>query len=175
MEKEEKLFENKTTYTKEMYIDFLKFHNKKYNFTYLAYTVIWFIILFACIVYSISSNLRLQAIVITIILLSFVIYRFARPKIIVDKELKSEKISDNNTNLFTFYKNYMRIQNKNGKFDYKYLMIRKAFETEDSFYLYVSKENAFLISKNTFSLGTAEDFSKFAKSKFGIKYKLCKK
>ena len=174
MEKENKLFENKTTYTQDMYIDFIKFHNKKYNFTYLAYTIIWSIILFSCIIYCFSYNMKIQSIVIIIILISFVIYRFARPKMVVDKELKSDKVGKNNINVFSFFPKYMEIKNKNGKFNYKYLMIRKVFETKDAFYLYVTRENAFLISKNTFSLGTAEDFSKFAKSKFGMKYKLDK-
>ncbi len=174
MENEDKLFENKTTYTQNMYIDFLKFHNKRYNFTYMTYTIIWSIILLSCIIYCFSYNMRLQGVIITIILLSFVIYRFARPQMIVDKELKSDKLGDNNINVFTFYKKYMEIKNKNGKFKYNYFMIRKVFETKDSFYLYVTKENAFLISKKAFSLGTSEDFSKFAKLKFGMKYKFCK-
>ena len=174
MEKSNKLFENETTYTQNMYIDFVNFHNKRYNFSYILYTIIWFIILFSCIVYCFSCNMRLQGVVITIILLSFIIYRFVRPKMLVNKELKSDKVGKNNINVFTFYPKHMEIKNKNGKFTYNYFMIRRAFETKENFYLYVTKENAFLISKKTFSLGTAEEFSKFAKSKFGLRYKFYK-
>ena len=36
---------------------------------------------------------------------------------------------------------------------------------------YVTKENAFIISKKTFSFGTAEDFSTFIKNKCKMKFK----
>ena len=50
-------------------------------------------------------------------------------------------------------------------------MLHKVYETSDFFYLYVTRENAFLISKNTFSLGNKEDFSKFLKNKCKLKYR----
>lgn len=58
-----------------------------------------------------------------------------------------------------------------GSFRYKYFMLHKVYETSDFFYLYVTRENAFLISKNTFSLGNKEDFSKFLKNKCKLKYR----
>lgn len=169
----DKLFVNKTTYSQETYIDFLKFHNKKFNLSYIMYTMFWSFMFLLCIILSFSSNMRLQGVLITIILVIFIIYRFARPKMIVEKEMSSEKISTNNTNTFTFYNNIISISNKNGKFSYKYFMFRKIFETSDFFYLYVSKENAFLINKNSFSLGNAEDFAIFLKRKCPLKYKKC--
>ena len=53
-------------------------------------------------------------------------------------------------------------------------MLHKIYETPDFFYLYITRENAFLVSKDSFSLGTKEDFSKFLKNKCRLKYK-CKK
>ena len=41
----------------------------------------------------------------------------------------------------------------------------KVFETKDYFYLYIDDENAVLVSKNGFKLGTAEEFSEFIKKK----------
>lgn len=171
--KEKKLFVNKTTYTTDTYVDFLKFHNKKYNLSYIAYTIFWAMLFLFCIIIAFGSKMRLQGVSITIILVAFIIYRILRPKMIVNKEMKSEKISDNNTNTFIFYKSQIEISNKNGKFNYKYANFRKVFETKDFFYLYVTREDAFLVSKSKFSLGNSEDFSNFIKNKCKLKYKLC--
>ena len=90
---------------------------------------------------------------------------------IISKELQSEKVSDNNTNTFSFYDKNFNIENKNGKFTYRYFMLRKVFSTPNYFYLYVTKENAFLISKSAFSLGDEKSFDAFIKSKCSLKYK----
>lgn len=167
----EKLFENKTTYNKDTYLMFLKFHAKTYNLTYILYTVFWIALLLLCIYLSFSNNSRIQGVILTIALLVFIFYRFYHPKMLVKKDLESDKISDNNINDFTFFSKNFTIQNKNGSFYYRYFMLRKVFETEDFFYLYVTKENAFILDKSTFSLGTTEEFSKFIKDKCKLKYK----
>ena len=167
----EKLFENKTTYTTEMYVEFLKFHNKKYNPSYIAYTVFWAFLFVLCIMLSFNSGNRLQGVVMTIVLICFLIYRFVRPQVIVNREMNSDKLSEQVTNTFSFYDKNFRVKNANGKFDYKYSSLRKIFETDTFFYLYVTRENAFLISKAAFSLGTPDSFSKFIKSKCGFKFK----
>lgn len=167
-----KLFENTTTYTANAYIQFLRFHNKNNNVSYMAYTIFWSFILLVCIILAFGSNARLQGVAITIILICFVIYRLAHPKMVVDKEFKSDKFSDNNTNTFSFYDKEFEVSNKNGKFNYKYFMLHKIYETPEYFYLYVSKENAFLVSKYTFSLGNAKEFATFMKVKCGSRYKV---
>ena len=167
----EKLFENKTTYTKDVYFNFLEFHNKKFNFSYMLYTIVWSMILFLCIYLAFSTGNRIQGVIITMILVGFIIYRIFNPRRIVDKELNSDKISTNNTNTFSFFEKNFEVKNNNGSFIYKYFMLKKIFETDDYFYLYVTRENAFLLSKKTFSLGTSEEFSKFLKKKCGFKFK----
>lgn len=169
-----KLFENTTTYTQETYMEFVNFHNKKYNPSYIAYTVFWSFLLLLCIILAFGSGARIQGVVITIILITFIIYRLVRPKLAVEKELESDKISAKNSNTFSFYDKEFVISNKKGKFNFRYFMLHKIFETPSYFYLYVSKENAFLLSKMSFSLGTSEEFSKFIKSKCSLKYRLQK-
>ena len=166
-----KLFVNKSVYTSEVYAEFLRFHNRRYNFSYWAYTVIWAIVLFFCIIVAFGSQMRIQGVLITAILVCFVGYRVIRPKFIVERELKSDKVSEKSANTFSFYDSRIGIANANGKFSYKYIMLRRVFETDSFFYLYVSKENAFLIDKKGFSLGTAEEFSRFIRNKCKFKYK----
>lgn len=170
----EKLFENKTTYTKDTYMEFLRFHAKTYNLSYTLYTVFWAIIFILCVYAAFDSGNRMQGVIITVILIGFVTYRLYRPKRVVENELKSDKVSNNNTNTFSFYNNNFLVENNNGSFSFRYFMLRRIFETDDFFYLYVSKENAFLVSKKSFTFGTAEDFSKFIKKKCAFKYKLKK-
>ena len=167
----EKLFENKTTYTKETYLDFLKFHNRKFNFSYMLYTVVWSMVLLLCIYLAFASKNRIQGVIVTIILAGFIIYRICRPKKVVNKELNSDKVSTNNINVFSFFDKNFEVKNQNGSFIYKYFMLKKIYETDTFFYLYVTRENAFLISKKTFSLGSADDFSKFLKKKCGFRFK----
>ncbi len=109
----DKLFENKTTYNKDVYIEFLKFHNKTFNFSYTLYTIFWIFLLALCIYLSFGSNRRFQGVVLTIALACFIIYRFYHPKSIVNKELKSDKIADNSTNTFSFYDNNFEVENNN--------------------------------------------------------------
>ena len=68
---------------------------------------------------------------------------------------------------FTFYKFYFSV----GKKTFPYMRLYKVFETKDYFYLYIDDENAVLVSKNGFKLGTAEEFSEFIKKKCFFKYK----
>lgn len=170
--KSNKLFVNKTTNTKEAYIEFLKFHGKTFNLAYIAYTVLWTFLFILCIILAFSSGARLQGVGMTIILIIFLSYRFLRPKMIVKNELESDKVSPTSTNTYSFYENNFMIKNKNGVFTYKYFTIRKVYETSNYFYLYVSKENAFLLSKQTFSLGNAKTFAQFMKKKCVLKYKV---
>ena len=53
----------------------------------------------------------------------------------------------------------------------RYFKLYKIFETTDFFYLYIDKEHAFLIDKNGFTFGSAEEFSKFIHKKCLFKYK----
>ena len=45
------------------------------------------------------------------------------------------------------------------------------FETEDFFYLYITKEHAALVNKKGFKIGDSDSFSEFIKNKCKFKYK----
>lgn len=166
-----KLFINKTAYTEETYMDFVMFHNKTYNLSYLLYTLFWTILLALCSYLLFSTHNPLQGTVFILIIIAFLYYRIYRPKLTVRKELKSEKVSSNNTNTFIIYDKIFRIKNSNGSFDFRYFNLHRIFETQHYFYLYVDRENAFILSKEGFTLGTAKAFSKFIKNKCKLKYR----
>ena len=87
-----KIFINKTTNTEEAYMDFLSFHSKTFNLIYLSYTVFWAFLFLLCIILAFGSGLRLQGVTFTILLITFILYRIIRPKLVTNKELKSDKI-----------------------------------------------------------------------------------
>ena len=167
-----KLFENETQYSTNDYVQFLRFHGKKFNFSYVTYTLFWGSLLFLCLILAFGTGARLQGVSITIVLILFIGYRFARPRMIVNNELNSDKFGDSNVNTFSFYEKEFEVLNKNGSFNYKYFMLYRIYETRDFFYLYVTKENAFLVSKYAFSLGTERDFAAFMKVRCKSKYKI---
>lgn len=170
-DKQKALFKNKTTYTQDIYVEFLQFHSKTYSFSYTLYTVFWALLLLLCMYLSFGSGNFFQGTVLTLGLIVFILYRVYHPKNIVKKEKESDKFTNNNTNTFKFFDKNFEVKNNNGSFVFKYFMLHRIFETKDFFYLYVNRENAFLVSKSAFSLGTSDDFSKFIKKKCGIKFK----
>lgn len=170
-DKQKVLFKNSTTYTKDIYVEFLKFHSKTYSFSYILYTVFWTALLLLCMYLSFGIGNIFQGTVLTLGLILFILYRVYRPKRLIKKENESDKFTSNNTNTFKFFDKHFEVKNNNGSFVYRYFMLHKVFETKNFFYLYVNRENAFLISKSAFSLGTTEDFSKFMKKKCGIKFR----
>ena len=67
---------------------------------------------------------------------------------------------------FSFYKFHFSVEKKT----FSYLKLYKVFETKDYFYLYLDEENAILVSKKGFKLGTSKEFSEFIKKKCLFKY-----
>lgn len=79
-----------------------------------------------------------------------------------------KKYSKNRESCFTFsFYNFYFTINKN---TFYYFKLYKVYETKDYFYLYIDDENAAMVSKNGFKVGTAEEFSKFIKKKCLLKY-----
>ena len=65
------LFKNKTKYTKEMYKEFLEFHEEKYGTTYYIYTIIFILSFVFCIVMQLKyANYLLALITAIYVLLS---------------------------------------------------------------------------------------------------------
>ena len=63
----------------------------------------------------------------------------------------------------------MEIKNNNTIIKMKYYKLYKVFETETSFYLYINKNYSYVLDKNCFSIGKAEDFYRFIKKKLWYK------
>lgn len=168
------LFKNETKYSKETYKQFIEFHSKKYHFTYTLFTAIIVFLIIFCIVLQISYRYYLLAILTCIIFTCFCLYRYFHPISVVTKELKSKTLQEEKSFIFKFYEKNFKIQDKLQTDIMKYYKLRKIFETENFFYLYIDKTHAFIINKENFLIGKPADFSKFLKKKCIFRFKKVK-
>ncbi len=160
------LFKNVTKYSDKSYQQFVDFHTNKYNLSYKFYTIVISILFIYCIVLNImQKNIGL----ILLFLGMLIAYLVMRIYIPAKEYIKNKKRFSNNKSsffTFTFYKFYFTV---NGQRFY-YFKLHKVFETKEYFYLYVNEDTAFLLSKNGFEIGNANDFSEFIKKKCMLKY-----
>lgn len=161
------LFKNITKYNSKNYEQFIKFHGEKFNFSYNMYTIIMSVLLIYCIILNISQKeiwliLLFLALLILLFLIRmyFPMKRYQKTK---KKYSKNKEISIS----FTFYKFYFSFEEKT----ITYSKIYRVYETKDYFYLYLDDENAVLVSKSGFKLGSVEEFRKFIKKKCFFKYR----
>lgn len=161
----EKLFENTTTYTKEIYDDFVRFHNKKYNLKYYLYTFAFLIAFVFCMVLQFCYGNIILGIVFTVAAVVFIAYRSLHPYLFIKKEASSDKVQKQLTNTYSFYDDHMEINNKNNIIKLKYYKLFKVFETDTVFYLYLNKNYSYVLRKSGFSIGSSKNFYTFIKKK----------
>ncbi len=167
------LFKNTTKYTKDTYSKFVKFHNKKYNFTYNLYTIIFSALFLFCIVFQVSKHSYNLAILFCVAITCFILWRFFRPISEVSKELNGETLKNEKEFLFKFYNDYFTISDNKTYSKMKYFELYKVYETTNFFYLYTDRTHAFLINKSNFSIGAPSSFSNFISKKLHFRFKSC--
>lgn len=161
------LFKNITKYNSKNYEQFIKFHGEKFNFSYNMYTAVMSVLLIYCIILNImQKNIPFVLLFLALLILIF-LFRMYLPMKRYQKTQKQYSKNKETSISFIFYKFYFTV----GKKTFPYMRLYKVFETKDYFYLYIDDENAVLISKNGFKMGTAEEFSEFIKKKCFFKYK----
>ena len=159
------LFKNTTKYTKTVYDNFLVFHNKKYQLTYMAYTAIVVAFILFTLIFQVKYHNFTIAIVLCCGLTVFVLWRFFRPVAEMTKEYKSEKIQKEKEFTFKFYDKYFVTEDDKQYSKIKYYQLHRVFETSDFFYLYIDKKHAFLLDKTKFKKDNPSEFSSFIKKK----------
>ena len=102
------LFKNKTKYTKEIYKEFLEFHGEKYGTQYYLYTIAFIVAFIFCIVLQLKTANYLIALITTLILIGFILWRFYHPIKTIQKEVKSKKIEEEQEFTFEFYEKYLK-------------------------------------------------------------------
>lgn len=169
------LFKNVTTLNKDEYIELIKFHGQKNNFKYYLYTAIMGLILIIGMSYQIILRNYISLTLLALIFIGFLAYRFIEPYRKAEKEMKGEKVQGNLVNTYIFYDKNFVIKNKYGKDTFKYRKLFKVYENKNVFYLYINKEDVFIVEKNKFEIGNPYEFKEFIAKKVGYKFKNYKK
>lgn len=169
------LFKNVTTLNKDEYMELVKFHNAKNNFKYYLYTAVMGLILIIGISYQIYLRNYISLTLLALIFIGFLAYRFIEPYRKTEKEIKGEKVQGNLVNTYIFYDKNFVVKNKYGKDTLKYRKLFKVYENDSAFYLYISKEDVFIVEKDKFEIGNSRDFKNFISRKVGYKFKNYKK
>ena len=167
----EEIFENKTRYSQKEYDVFLKEYKKEYASSEYASMIFYILFFGLCMIFAFKEKETVLGIVLLIGLVIYIWYRLIRPVIRTEKDRKSPKLSGNFINTYKFYKNYFNVENPEGKAQIFYFKLYRVVETNQYIYIYISRENAFIVSKNGFTNGNPREFSKFIKKKVLFKYK----
>jgi hypothetical protein len=167
----EELFKNKTKYTEKEYQRFLQSYQKEYALTDTLYILFYIGFFTFCLVLAIINKEFLLSGILFVGLLIYIWYKFIRTKKKIQKEKSSKKIQKEYITTFNFYKKLFRVKNQDGEAKIFYFKIYKVVETKTHFYIYISRDYAFIVSKKGFINSTPEEFSEFIKKKTFGKYK----
>lgn len=170
MEEEKSLFENKTLYTKELYLEFSKFHLRKRSLITAIPLYICMAIMTLSSILLIVLNLDISAgIAFLILSLAVILIYIFLPNISVSKVLKFDKTFENTENKYEFYEDYLFVENKYGSTKVDYNDLYKVYETKNNIYIYINSTQAFLVSKSGFD-SKLDEVKEFLKNKFKERY-----
>lgn len=167
--KKEILFENETKCTEKEYNIFIKVHDKEYAISELIYTIGYTIFLVFCGILLVLNKDLIAGIFVLCLGIAFFMYRNIHPKKLEKEQRK--KIKQPIKNKYNFYNHYFETYNAEGNSTTFYFKIYKIIETNDSYYIYVNREFAFMVSKKGFVKGDVKSFTKFLKKKRRFKYR----
>lgn len=164
------IFKNVTTYTKEEFLTFEKFHINRVNkVSFIIYTVACIIILLSAIgLIYLGDN---SGYIFLIVGIFFTVYRMSIPYWYTKRILKSDKLTENLENTFELFDDNLKVTNSVSASDIRYDQLFKVYESKNCFYLYINKLQVFILNKNNFSVGNSDEFSKFIEEKLGKNFK----
>lgn len=158
------LFKNTTKYDKENCNNFIMFHNNKYGRKELIQGIL--VALFAIYVLIFNIVYKNWAFIIILLLLCALVYLINKYKSEKNKN-KKEKVKEFT---FYFYEKYIKIKYKRQFERVRYFEIKKVFETNENFFLYMDEKSSLILDKDKFEIGTSKEFSQFIRRKCPFKY-----
>lgn len=161
------LFKNKTKCTQKEYDKFLELQIEEFGVSELIKQLLWIAFFIFCIVLSIISKEYILLFISLLGVLIYIWFEYIRPT----RTIKQQKLIEEFTNTYKFYKTYFTIKSHMGVSKIFYFKIYRVIETNTHFYIYISRENAALVSKKGFIDSTPEEFKKFIHKRTMLKYK----
>ena len=155
------IYENTTTYTYEQikdyyhYTFFIKHRISLIAFcTYMGLFFIFSIIMFCIKNFSIGIPFFILSIVIVGIRLSY-------PTIFSKRIIRNASLSNTLKNTFTFQDTSFQVSNAMDNTEVEYSKLVSIEEYNNMYYLYLDKDNAYLIDQSQFSIGENSSFYSF--------------
>lgn len=160
------LFKNVTTYDNKKIEEFNEFYNKK-NKSHYAYIAFLIIILVYAVITLSKINSNLAICIFLIILLCILLYSSNKKE---EVEKNNDEVSNKTFTFYIYNKFFYVIYNKQ-KDKVSFMKIHKIYETEKNFYLFINRDYSFVFDKDGFENETSEEFRKFVKRNYFLKYK----
>ena len=143
---DKELVKVKTIYTKEEYIKFNKFHQRKKKLIVIL-NIVGILIIFLAGIGLLFAKKYVTGIIYLLLAILLLFMYLNAPKIFVNRLLKSNKKAKNLEYTYTFYNDKIEIKTETKSSTIPYAKLVKVYETGTNFYLYINKMEAFLISK----------------------------
>ena len=157
------LYENKTSFSKPVFINGIKIYLKKHKIFKILRVVMIFLILIYDLKYLIDKNyfriLLYLPHLLTIIFMHKIFYFIAT---------KKQKYTFNLEKTYRFYNNRLEIITDISKLTVAYDKIKFAFENDEAFYM-IFEHSLICIDKNNFNINHDIDFNYFIKAKVNFK------
>ena len=160
----EELFKNKTKCTQKEYDKFLKLQIEEFGTSELIKQLLWIAFFIFCLVLSIIYKEYILLCISLLGVLTYTWFEIIRP-------IKNKDEQKEYTNIYKFYKYFFTIECTTGVSKIFYFKIYRVIETNTHFYIYISRENAALVSKEGFINSTPEEFKKFIHKRTMLRYK----
>ncbi len=165
------LFINKTKCTKEEYDRFQESYKKEYALSEWISVLYYFVFFIFCIVMSFISKEFKLGIILIIAFCLYLFYKFIfMPKRIKKQEGSNQLVKEYVTT-YIFYNKIFTSKNEDKEVSTPYFKIYRVIETKTNYYIYVSREYAFIVSKEGFENDKEAEFKEFIKKKVKLKYK----
>jgi len=161
------LFKNTTKYDKENRENFSNFHQKKYGKKELINAILISIPILYIVLYNII-NLNWIGFIILVVL-GVLVYLIK--KLTVKKSKAKNKKQKNKEFTFYFYERHIKIRAKRQFERMTYFEIKKIFETDENFFLYIDDKHSMILDKEGFEIGNEKDFAEFIKKKCPFRYR----
>ena len=161
------LFKNTTKYDKENRDNFLNFHKEKFGTRELIKIILISIPISYILIYN-MINIRWYCL-LTLVPFAFLFYFCKKHMYKKNKEKKAKQKNKEFT--FYFYERYIKIKAKRQFQRMTYFEIKKVYETEENFFLYLDEKHSLILDKEGFEIGTPKKFVEFIKRKCPFKYR----
>lgn len=166
---------NTTTLTEEEIIRFQTFHMNVAHRGTLIFNILLCVILFimgAVILIKDHNNWGYAYFLLGVI---YLVYRLMMPKQTAKLMIARDPNVLNLTNTYVFGKKDITVSGNDFSSKVTYDKVYRIYETNQNFYLYMDRNQAYILAKDGFEQGKVEELTKFLKQKLQKKFKDKKK